>query len=174
MNRWNKIVKPVVVLCVICIIITGALAATNGITAPIIEQVTRQAQEAARKELVPDAQSYTPVEGIRVENVSDIYASDNGYTVITCSAKGYGGPITVMVAFEPGGTVSRIKITQQTETQGLGSKIVTDPDFQASFSGLPAEPFQVTDIDAISGATISSKAVTTAVNAAIEAYNQIV
>lgn len=174
MNQWNKIYKPIVVLCVICVIITGALAATNGITASLIEQTAQEIRETARKELVPDAKSFTPVEGIAVENVSDIYLSDTGYAVITCSAKGYGGPITVMVAFDAEGTVERIKITEQTETQGLGSKIVTDPDFQASFSGLPAEPFHVTDIDAISGATISSKAVTAAVNAAIVAYNQIV
>lgn len=174
MNQWNKIYKPIVVLCVICVIITGALAATNGVTAPMIEQATQKAQEAARKELVPDANSFAPVEGIEAENVSDVYLSDTGYAVITCSAKGYGGPITVMVAFNPEGTVEKIKITEQTETKGLGSKIVTDPDFQASFSGLPAEPFRVTDIDAISGATISSKAVTAAVNAAIVAYDQIV
>ena len=173
MNRWNKIFKPVVVLSVICIIITGALAATNRITAPMIEQATRQAQERARKELVPDAVTFTPVEGIEAENVSEIYRSDNGYTVVTCSAKGYGGPITVMVAFTPEDRIGQIKITQQSETQGLGSKIVSDPDFQPSFSGLPAEPFEVSDIDAISGATISSKAVTAAVNAAIGAYGQI-
>ena len=174
MNRWNKIYKPIVVLFVICVIVTGALAATNGVTAPMIERATQQAQEQARKELVPEAKSFTPVESVKVDQVSEVWLSDNGYTVVTSSAKGYGGPITVMVAFSPEGVIDQIKITQQTETQGLGSKIVTDPNFQSSFSGLPAEPLQITDIDAVSGATISSKAVTTAVNAAITAYNQSV
>ena len=174
MSNWNKVFKPIVVLCVICIIITGALAVTNQATAPVIAEATRLAEEQARKELLPDADDFTKVEGVEVENVSDIYTANNGVgTVITCSGKGYGGTITVMVAFNPDDTIKQIKITEQSETAGLGSKITTDTAFQESFSGLPAEDFEVTDISAISGATISSKAVTAAVNAAIDAYNLI-
>jgi len=174
MSNWNRVLKPIVVLCVICVIITGALAVTNNATAPIIKAATLAAQEAARKELLPDADNFTKVEDVQVENVSDVYVADNGVgTVITCSAKGYGGTITVMVAFNPDDTVKQIKITEQTETAGLGAKISTDKAFQDSFSGLPAEDFEVTDIDAISGATISSKAVTAAVNAAIDAYDYV-
>ena len=135
---------------------------------------SRLAEEQARKELLPDADDFTKVEGVEVENVSDIYTANNGAgTVITCSGKGYGGTITVMVAFSPDGTVKQIKITEQAETAGLGSKIQTDAAFQESFVGLPAEDFTIDDISAISGATISSRAVTTAVNAAIDAYNLI-
>lgn len=174
MSNWNKIVKPIVVLCVMCIVVTGALAVTNSATAPIIAQATQAAQEQARKELLPDADNFTKVEGIQVDNVSDVYVADNGVgTVITCQAKGYGGTITVMVAFGPDDTVNQIKITEQSETAGLGSKISTDENFQNSFSGLPAKEFTVSDINAITGATISSKAVTAAVNAAIAAFNQI-
>ena len=72
MSNWNKIFKPIVVLCAICIVITGALAATNGVTAPIIEAATAAAQEAARMELVPEATSFTQVEGVSAENVSGI------------------------------------------------------------------------------------------------------
>ena len=174
MSNWNKIFKPIVVLCAICIVITGALAATNSVTAPIIEAATIAAQEAARTELLPEATGFTPVEGVSVENVSDIYASDNNVgTVITCAGKGYGGTITVMVAFNPDATIKQIKITEQAETAGLGSKIVSEASFQESFAGLPAAPFTVNDIDAITGATISSKAVTAAVNSAVEAFNAI-
>lgn len=169
MSNWNKIFKPIVVLCAICIVITGALAATNGVTAPIIEAATAAAQDAARKELVPEATSFTPVEGISVENVSAVYLADNGEAVITCHGKGYGGNITVMVAFA-NDAVKQIKITEQAETAGLGTKIVSEASFQESFAGLPAADFTVSDIAAISGATISSKAVTAAVNAAIDAY----
>ena len=169
MSNWNKIFKPIVVLCAICVVITGALAATNGVTAPIIEAATAAAQEAARMELVPDATSFEKVEGISVENVSDIYLADNGQAVITCHGKGYGGNITVMVAFADN-SVKQIKITEQAETAGLGSKIQSEASFADSFAGLAAEDFTVSDIAAISGATISSKAVTAAVNAAIDAY----
>lgn len=173
MSNWNKVFKPIVVLCVMCIVVTGALAVTNSATAPIIAEATRVAQENARKELLPDATGFAKAD-VQVENVSDVYVADNGVgAVITCTAKGYGGTITVMVAFNPDDTIKQIKITEQSETAGLGSKITTDRNFQNSFSGMPAESFTVADINAISGATISSKAVTAAVNAAIEAYNQI-
>ena len=173
MSNWNKIFKPIVVLCVICVVITGALAATNGVTAPIIEAATAAAQEAARMELVPEATSFTQVEGVSAENVSGIYVADNGEAVITCHGKGYGGNITVMVACTTDATVKQIKITEQAETAGLGTKIVSEPSFQESFAGLPAQDFTVSDIASISGATISSKAVTAAVNAAIDAYAMI-
>ena len=173
MSNGDKIFKPIVVLCAICIVITGALAATNSVTAPIIEAATIAAQNAARIELLPDADGFTTVE-VAVENVTDVSVADNGVgTVITGFGKGYGGTITVMTAFTPDGVIKQIKITEQAETAGLGSKIVSEASFQESFAGLPAAPFTVNDIDAISGATISSKAVTAAVNSAVEAFNAI-
>lgn len=172
MSSWNKIIKPIVVLSVMCVVVTGALALTNGVTAPVIKAATAAAQEKARTELLPDATGFTQVEG-EYEGVSAIYTADNGVgTVITCAAKGYGGSITVMVAFADG-TIKQIKVTEQAETQGLGSKIVSEAGFRDSFAGLPAQPFTVSDIDTITGATISSKAVTTAVNYAVAAYAAI-
>lgn len=176
MSNWNKVFKPIVVLVLICIVITGALAATNSVTAPIIEAATIAAENAARTELLPEAEgAFTEVEGVAVENVSAVYTADNGTgTVITSSAKGYGGDVVVMTAFNPDGTIKQIKVTQATETQGIGSKVVNDASFWTRYQGLPAEPLVLgEDVDALSGATVSSRALTNAVNAAIEAYNQI-
>lgn len=172
MSNWNKIFKPIVVLCVICIVITGALAATNSVTAPIIEAAKIAAEEAARKELLPEADSFTRIEGIEVANVSDIYTADNGVgMVVTSSGKGYGGTMTVMVAFTPEGTIKQIKVTEQAETQGIGSKVAGDSSFWTRFEGLEAKPLTLgVDVDARTGATISSRALTSAVNSAIEAY----
>ena len=78
MSNWNKIFKPIVVLCVICIVMTGALAATNSVTAPIIEAATIAAQNKARTELLPEADNFTMVEGLAVENVIEAYTADNG------------------------------------------------------------------------------------------------
>ena len=167
MSNWNRVFKPIVVLVVICIIVTGALAATNKVTKPIIDEAIRVAQEQARKELLPDADNFTKVEGV---------AADNGVgTVITCSAKGYGGTVTVMVAFNPDDTIKQIKVTEAAETKGIGSNVTENSEYQANYSGLPATQALVlgTDVDAYSGATISSRAVNNAVNSAIDAYNQI-
>lgn len=172
MNNWNKIFKPIVVLSVICIVITGALALTNDITKPIIEEATRVAQEKARQELLPDAAGFTKVEGITVANVSDVYKADNDVgVVVTSSAKGYGGTMTVMVGFNADGTIRQIKVTEQAETKGIGSKVAGDPSFWTRYEGVKAE-LPVT-VDAMTGATISSKALNAAVNSAVEAYNAI-
>lgn len=177
MSNWNRVFKPIVVLGVICIVITGALAATNSVTAPIIQAATIAAQNAARAELLPEAEgAFTKVEGIEVENVSDVYTADNGTgTVITCSGKGYGGTVTVMVAFSPDATVKQIKVTEASETKGIGSNVTENAEYWAVYSGKSAAQALVlgTDVDAYSGATVSSKAVNNAVNAAIEAYNAI-
>ena len=163
MSNWNKIFKPIVVLCVICIVMTGALAATIA------------AQNAARTELLPEADSFTKVEGLAVENVVEAYTANNGTgTVVTSTSKGYGGTMTVMVAFTPEGTIKQIKVTQQGETQGIGSKVAGDASFWTRYEGLEAKELVLgTDVDALSGATVSSKALTNAVNAAIAGYNAI-
>lgn len=175
MSIWNKVYKPIVVLCIICIVVTGALAATNQVTAPIIEAATLAAQEAARTELLPEADGFTKVEGVSVDNVSDIYVSNNNVgTVITCSGKGYGGTVTVMVAFTPDGTIKQLKVTEQGETQGVGTKVTTNADYWTKYEGLEAKPLTLgTDVDAVTGATISSRALMSAVNAAIDGYNAI-
>lgn len=175
MSNWNKIFKPIVVLSVICIVITGALALTNDITAPIIEEATRAAQEKARQELLPDAAGFTAVEGISVAGVSDVYKADNGVgVVVTSSSKGYGGTMTVMVGFSADGTIRQIKVTEQAETKGIGSKVAGDKAYWARYEGVKAEKLELNDqVDALTGATVSSKALLAAVNSAIEAYNAI-
>ena len=175
MSNWNKIFKPIVVLGLICVIVTGALAATNSVTAPIIEEATRLAQEQARQELLPEAEGFEKIEGIDVANVSDVYAATNGVGyVVTSSSKGYGGTMTVMVSFTPEGTIKQIKVTEQAETQGIGSKVAGDASFWERYAGLEAKPLVLDqDVDRLSGATISSKALIRAVNSAIEAYNAI-
>lgn len=176
MSNWNKIFKPIVVLVIICIVVTGALAATNSVTDPIIDEATRVAQQKARTELLPEAEDFEPVTGVEVENVSDIYASTNDVgVIITSSAKGYGGDVVVMTAFNPDGTIKQIKVTEQAETKGIGSKVVATPSYWENYMGLDASDALVLneDVDAVTSATISSTALINAVNSAIEAYNAI-
>lgn len=171
MNAWSKLFRPVVVLTAICVVISAALALTDAVTRPIIDEAKRTAQERARQELLPDADGFTRV-GTAAERVDDVYTANNGAgTVVTAHARGYGGEMTVMVAFAPDGTILRLKVTESAETQGIGSKVARDPDFWTRFEGLTAEPLVLgRDVDALSGATVSSKALTAAVNAAIGGY----
>lgn len=176
MSNWNKVFKPIVVLGLICIIITGALAVTNDKTAPVIAEATRLAQEQARMELLPDADGFEDVTGITVENVSAITRATNGVgVIITSSGKGYGGDVVVMTAFNPDGTIKQVKVTEQAETKGIGSNVVATPSYWERYAGVDGTHALVLnqDVDAYSGATISSTAMLNAVNSAIEAYAQI-
>ena len=176
MSSWNRIFKPIVVLCVICIVITGALAATNSATAPVIAQAKAEAERLARTELLPEADDFEPVPDVAVDNVSDVYAAKNGAGyVITSTSKGYGGTITVMTAFTPDGKIKQIKVTEAQETPGFGSKVTATPSYWERYMDKDASKALVLnqDIDAETGATISSKALLKAVNSAVEAYSAI-
>lgn len=176
MSNWNRVIKPIVVLCVICIVITGALAATNAATAPVIAEAKAAAEKAARSELLPEADDFKEVAGVSVENVTAVFEATNGTGyVITSTAKGYGGTITVMSAFTPDGVIKQIKVTEAQETPGFGSNVTDTPSYWERYAGVDAGKQLVLDqdIDRHSGATISSKALIKAVNSAIEAYNAI-
>ncbi|MPN50974.1 Electron transport complex subunit RsxG [bioreactor metagenome] len=88
--------------------------------------------------------------------------------------KGYGGPIEFVVGISNGGLVKDIKILTSSETPGLGAKAADEP-FAGQFHDRKAQELAVTktppendaQIQAISGATISSSAVVTGVNAAV-------
>ena len=176
MSSWNRVLKPIVVLVVICIVVTGALAATNEVTAPIIEEATRLAEEKARTELLPEADGFEAVTGVDVDNVSAVYRSTNDVgVVITSSAKGYGGDVVVMTAINPDGTIKQIKVTEQKETKGIGSRVADTPSYWENYVGLDTSDTLVLnqDVDAVTSATVSSTALINAVNAAIEAYHAI-
>lgn len=175
MSRWDRMFKPVVVLTLVCIVVAGSLAAANYVTGPVIEEATRKAQEAARLELLPEAVGFRRMLGYEVENVTEICVAENGVgAVITAKTKGYGGDMTVMVAFGADETIKRIKVTEQTETKGIGSKVADNADYWAKYEGLPARQLVLNeDVDAVTGATKSSRALLAAVNAAVEAYYAI-
>lgn len=169
MSIWKEYLKPVVVLVVICIIVSAGLAVTNSITAPIIEENAAKTANAARQELIPDADGFEEL-AVEYNGVTAMYKATNlDAYVVTAEAKGYGGMVPVMVAFGEDGKILSVKFMSNDETPGLGQKVKSEA-FQGQFSGMEAESFTLSDIDAISGATISSSAATTAINNAIAAY----
>lgn len=174
MDNWNKIFKPIVVLACICIVVTTALALTNEATAPIIAELNEEKARIARGELMPDAADFTQV-SCDVPNVTDAYeATDGSGYILTTTSKGYGGTMVIMVAFGADGNILKIKVQSDGETPGIGDKVTKSADHWAKYEGLPSETLSLgTDVEAISGATISSKAVNDAVNSAIAGYQAI-
>ena len=70
-STWENMIKPVVVLFAICFVVSGLLAKTNDITAPIIAENALKAEQAALLELLPEATSFTEVENVDMENVNN-------------------------------------------------------------------------------------------------------
>lgn len=103
-----------------------------------------------------------------------------GYVVTVTDKEGYGGNIQISVGILNDGTVNGISILDISETAGLGMR-AKEPEFYEQYAGRQAASFEVTKngesgdnmIDALSGATITSKAVTGGVNAALSYYQNV-
>lgn len=172
MKLWNSDLKPVAVLLAICIAVGALLSGVNALTAPAIAANEEASRNAAYFAVLPEADSFTALD-CGIDGVSAVLRSDNGAGyVITAQARGYGGQVPAAVAFSPDGSVRNVLMLSNDETPGLGQKVTGD-SFAGQFAGRTAELIPFDSIDAVSGATISSKAALAAVNLAIEAYQQV-
>lgn len=185
----NSVFKLGLNLFVICAVAAGLLAGTNQITAPIIEQRNKQANNEARQTVLTDASEFKLLDSNKYKSGSEVEVVEVyeglsgsdvlGYT-IKVLPKGYGGKIELMVGIKSDGTISGINVGNMNETPGLGAK-AKEEEFYGQYLGKPATELSViksgsageTEIQAISGATITSKAVTTGVNVAVEVYDSI-
>lgn len=116
--------------------------------------------------VLPQAISFAPLEcgALVVHEAKDVNGEVVGLA-FTAVADGFCGPIEVMVALDPhSGRVMKVEIISQTETPGLGDRI-TAPEFTDQFSGKLVDDFK--QIDAISGATVSSQAVAEIVDSSV-------
>ena len=163
-------VQLVVTLFLISAICAVLLGLVNNITAGPIAAANEAATNAAMQAVLP-ADSYEQVEYTGGNAlVTAVYkAGDAGY-VVQVAPSGFGGNLDVMVGVNPDGTCSGVSIISHSETSGLGAN-ATKEDFRSQFVGKSnvAVTKDGGDIAALTGATITSRAVCDGVNAAIEA-----
>ena len=177
-NVMTDFGAPIIVLVLICVIMSALLALTNSATAPIIAEAERKANEEARIEVLPDADSFLQVELAGLPDaVKEVYQAENGagYT-FSITAEGYGGKNTLkmVVGIDAEGKITGTKVLAQSETPGLGAKIVTDAGFSAQFPGKDAAYVSdIKNIDTISGATRSSNFYRLALTYAFEAFDMV-
>lgn len=175
--KASEILKPSLILFVICLVLATLLAGTNALTeAPIAKQSEAKANEA-RQIVLPDADSFEDANISASEN-EIYYGMKNGEKIgctITTSAKGYGGDVKVMVGIDVAtGKVTGISILSHSETPGLGAN-ASNESFTSQFKGYPfGKETSESEITAITGATITSVAVTNAVDTALEDYESFV
>ncbi len=177
-NVMTDFGMPIIVLVLICAIMSGLLAVTNDITAPIIAAAEEEATRAARLEVLPSADDFTEVtvDGLP-DAVTGAFKANNGagYT-FSFVAEGYGGKNTLKMAvgIDADGNITGTKVLSQSETPGLGAKIVSDASFSAQFPGKDASYVSdIKNIDTISGATRSSNFYRLALTYAFEAYDLV-
>lgn len=170
-----KIALNLILTCLVSGCIIGVVYFLTG---PIATVKAEQNKQDSMKALVPDADKFVPVEGEK-----DTFIAEKGGQkvafIIPTAPKGYGGPIKMLTAVKADGTVIDYAVLEANETPGLGDKGAKSP-FKDQFKGKKAENLEVTKehgvkdkIQALTGATISSRAYTLGVKQAVEKAAQL-
>lgn len=184
-----KIVRYALVLLVVGVVAGGVLAYSNSITAPIIAEQQKAGSLGAFAEVFPEADDFLPVDEATLNEIiannsfiQEIYEVKLGEETIGYGFKtksgGYGGDIITVSGFTMDGTVAGIRVIENSETPGLGTKVVDDPAYQESYVGksasenlvVVASPAADNEVLLLSGATVSSNGVLSGVNGAREAF----
>ena len=171
--KFAYILKLAGTLFLITAIVALALAGVNSITAPRIAAITAEKTQKAVDEVLPGGGELLPAGSYDDQGgmVSEVYASDKGFA-LKVLPMGFDNTITMMVGVDPEGNVTGIAIISHSETSGLGAvaadKGEAGQNFRGQFVGKSGELEVGTHIDAIASATITSKAVTEGVNAALK------
>ena len=177
MNKKEPgIAQLTIILGAICLVCALLLGLVNMITADPIKAAKQRKTEQAMEAVLP-ADSYESVEYTGGDAlVKAVYrAGDAGY-VVEVTPSGFGGEVDLMVGVGSDGTVTGISVITHSETSGLGAKAKTDPEWGKQFIGMSGEVKVSKDgdkVNAITGATITSRAVSSGVTAALEAVQTL-
>lgn len=170
----REIIKPIAVLGAICLVVTALLAFINAVTSPIIAEADAKAAAQARQEVLAEADAFEEItDAVKPDGVTEMYRAQNGAGyVFKLSTKGYGGTIELMCGVKADGSIESIQTLNHSETSGIGSKVVDNASgYSNNYTGKTADNYA--EVDAVTGATISSKAYKKAVAAAFEAYQTV-
>ncbi len=192
----NKLIKDALILTLITLVSGVALGFVHRITEEPIALAQAQQKAEAYMAVFPQAEACVDQEGFDaaaatevvraegysddIENCANAYDDEGnqlGYVITVTSHAGYGGDITLIIGITNEGVMNAYEITDISETAGLGMKS-KEPKFKDQFVDLAvqaltvvkASPSAAGEIEAISGATITSRAVTNAVNAAFSYF----
>lgn len=186
MKKFNikEILIPTFSLFLISLVVTALLAGTNSVTAPKITELQIETENQTKSQVLSMAKEFSEAKTVSFDGTDYTYYEGYGESkelvgfVFTTSAKGYGGDIVTMVGIKADGKVAGVDFLSISETAGLGMNADKD-EFKTQFidktgdigvnKNSPAE----NEIQALTGATITSKAVTNAVNIALDLYEEV-
>ena len=179
------IIKLTVTLFVTCVIVAGLLGLVNSVTEGPIAEKNKTKTAAAIQEVLPEMEGSPAVVELTDEmtaaasgagaTITEAYEAQAGGSVIGYALKivasGSQGNIEMMVGVDAEGAVTGVSIVKNSETAGIGSKVMSNENgVLDQFIGKSAADGTLSvgkNVDAISGATVSSRGVTTGVNAAL-------
>ena len=175
---FKENVVPALVLVIICLVVTAALAFTYGVASPIIAENEKATADAARAQVLAEGDGFTLYEGQLADGVTECYTADNGAGIAVTSTYGsFGGTLTSMVGIDKNGKITGVTVTGHADTPGLGTKAMEADYLTQNYDGLDsAAAASIKDdanVDAITGATISSNAVYQCVKEALAQYENI-
>lgn len=178
----SSLKNMVLVLFTITLIASAGVGAVNMITEEPIAAAKAKAVQDALKQVLPafdtteDAEQ--TIDGLTIKTYKALAAGETvGYAVETATKEGFGGMVRLMVGFDAEGRILNINVLEQSETPGLGTKMCDEGNpLITSFKG--KKPAEMTlkvrkdggDVDALTAATISSRAYTDAVARAYKAF----
>ena len=195
----NKIIKDALALTLITLVAGVALGGVYEITKDPIAKQEAQAKAEAYEQVFTDAAAFEAVEmddtltktirdqldqeGYKAQSIEEVMRAEDqsgetlGYAFTVVTSEGYGGDIQFSMGIKNDGTLNGISILSIGETAGLGMNADT-PAFKDQFVGKQVEKLQYTkngvtqddEINAISGATVTTNAMTNGVNAGLCAF----
>lgn len=167
MSVFKEHIKPILVLLVICLVVSAALAGVYTLTDPVIRAATEQKNDELRRRILPDATGFTE---IAVDNPSivSVHRDDGGSGfIVIVAAKGYGGTFEVTVGIAPDGRIIAVAAGANSETAGAGSR-AADSVYTDRFAGT----YSADETDALTGATFTSRAIKKAVATALALFDE--
>ena len=175
----KAILIPTISLFLICLVVTALLALTDNVTAEKIAENEENNKQASMRTVLPDAADFEEIEADVLYLGKDQSGNPIGYAISTAT-QGYGGQVKVMTGIGMDGKIVGVDVFYtDDETPGLG-KHTSNEKFREQYKGLNADSEIAVSkdsadgqtVDAVTSATISSRAVTKAVNEACEKYNE--
>lgn len=159
----KPILMPIVSILLAAVILFGATHSLNGIAAKNAQAEHLKIMQT----LLPGSTDFVvePYAGDDT-NIRSIHKGENGFVIETVTA-GYAGDITMLIGVSNKGTVTGVVVREMSETLGLGANSLADHVFLSQFLNTSGEAEVGTNVDAITGATVTSKAITRCVNSAV-------
>ena len=161
--KIKNILVPAVVIIVMAAVLLGVSMGTGRLRA---DNIQKEHVEMMRM-LLPGSENFVvePYTGSDV-NIRSVHKAENGF-VIETGVYGYAGEIIMMVGVNNDGRVTGVVVRDMEETPGLGRNALTDHEFLYQFLNTSGEAEVGTNVDAITGATVTSRAIARSVNSAV-------